>query len=475
MRARVSTGLAKEGRKAINPNSEIGEHTRPRVWLDEPRVQPLACDRFQKPGTFSCVRGFPRGRGKRHAGRVRSPIPLQMIQPGILFDRLRRFPENRAMTVSAPVLMVPFVLLLAAMALAPALAPGWWSRHYPKVALGLGAITAGVCLGLEHGPAKLGHAVHEYVSFIALIGSLYVVAGGIRIEVPSQATPLTNGLFLLAGSLVANVLGTTGAAMLLIRPWIHLNRNRLAVHQVVFFIFLVANVGGSLTPIGDPPLFIGFLQGVPFWWVAKQGWPVWMAGVGLLLAVFVVVDHFRSPKPQNPESGMATNPEASQWRFEGWPNLVFLAVILGAVFMEHPVFLREAILLAAAAGSYWTTAKRIHAANGFNFHPVTEVAVLFAGVFVTMIPALAWLKENAGTVLGSAPSPGVFSGAPGCCPRCWIMHPHILAFSARFLAWPGPKTSPLCWGRKRTRLLAISIGAVFLGRPRTSETARISW
>src|SRR5262249_30503462 len=143
------------------------------------------------------------------------------------------------------------------------------------------------------------HRVIEYVQFIALIGSLFVVSGGIHINVKGEATPLANVVFLFIGAVTANVLGTTGASMLLIRPWLRMNKYRVTGHHVVFFIFVVSNVGGCLTPIGDPPLFLGYLKGIPFWWVAEHCWPMWAVGVGLLLAIFYVIDYrnyLRAPK-----------------------------------------------------------------------------------------------------------------------------------------------------------------------------------
>src|SRR4029078_139646 len=148
-------------------------------------------------------------------------------------------------------------------------------------------------------PARMLHAGHEYASFIALIGSLFVVAGGIHIDVQGEARPLTNCLFLLIGALLANVIGTTGASMLLIRPWIRMNKYRITGFHIVFFIFIVSNVSGCLTPIGDPPLFLGFLRGVPFWWVIGHTWPAWFICVGLLLALFFWLDRrnfCRAPK-----------------------------------------------------------------------------------------------------------------------------------------------------------------------------------
>ena len=196
--------------------------------------------------------------------------------------------------------------------------------------------------------------------------------------------------------------------MLLIRPWLRMNKYRITAHHVVFFIFIVANVGGCLTPIGDPPLFAGFLKGVPFWWVAEHCWPMWAAGVGILLVMFLVVDwrnYLRAPKRVR----QALAEPSDRWRFDGLHNLVFLAVILVAVFVDRPAFLREAMMIAAAAGSWFTTKKHIHDANEFNWHPIKEVAVLFIGIFATMLPALDWLERNA-SQLGS-PTPGFYWGS----------------------------------------------------------------
>jgi Na+/H+ antiporter NhaD/arsenite permease-like protein len=303
--------------------------------------------------------------------------------------------------VPNPVMLAPFGLLLGLIALAPLFFAGWWSRHYPKVALALGAITAGYyLLGLQAG-GKVIHTAVEYVGFISLVGSLFVVSGGILIRVKGEATPFENVLFLFFGAIIANVLGTTGASMLLIRPWIRMNRYRITGHHVVFFIFVVSNVGGCLTPIGDPPLFLGYLKGIPFWWVAEHCWPVWLTALALLLGIFHLVDtrnYLRAPKAVRVELAEP----ADTWRFEGGVNVIFLAVILGAVFVSGPPFLREGLMLAAAAGSYFLTPRRIHAANDFNFHPVQEVAILFVGIFATMMPALDLLETHA-RGLGSPP------------------------------------------------------------------------
>ena len=365
------------------------------------------------------------------------------------------------MLAPSPVLILPFVLLLGAMALGPVLAPTWWRKQYPKVALGLGAITVGAYCFWLHDLVSLGQAAHEYVSFVALVGSLYVVAGGIQIQVPAGATPLANVMFLFLGAAAANVLGTTGAAMLLIRPWIQLNRNRIAAYHIAFFIFLVANVGGCLTPIGDPPLFLGFLQGVPFWWIAQQCWPMWATGTGLLLAIFFAVDQIAwSRMPQQQPQRHIT---FGNWRFDGLPNLWFLAIMVGAVFIHRPPFLREGLMLTAAAGSFFTTRKAIHAANGFNFHPVSEVAVLFAGIFATMIPALAWLDHGAARWSDPHPAPGFFYWGTGGLSALLDNAPTYLGFLSALFGVAGTREIGQLLDQQPLQVVAISIGAVFFG------------
>ncbi len=356
-----------------------------------------------------------------------------------------------------PLLILPFALLLGAMALAPVLAPRWWGRHYAKAALGLGAVTA--AWYLRQDPASLAHAAREYAGFIALVGSLFVVAGGIRLGVPGAATPLAGAAFLLAGALAANVLGTTGAAMLLIRPWLEFNRRRLAAHHLVFFIFLVANIGGCLTPIGDPPLFLGYLQGIPFWWVARHCWPMWATGAGLLLAIYFTVDtvHARRAAPAPP----ADEPAPAGWELAGAANLFWLAVIVGAVFL--PPFWREGLMLAAAAIAFFTTPKAVHAANEFSFHPVIEVAVLFAGIFATMIPALAWLDRHPAALLGPGPAPGTYYWATGGLSAVLDNAPTYLAFLSTLGAGTAGPPDAALLARGPAQVLAISVGAVFFG------------
>jgi Na+/H+ antiporter NhaD/arsenite permease-like protein len=293
-----------------------------------------------------------------------------------------------------PWMILPFGVLLAMIALAPLFFSAWWLRHYPKVALGLAVITLAYYFFGLHATTHVWETAHEYISFIALVGSLYIVSGGIHIDIQGEATPVANVIFLLVGAVLANFLGTTGASMLLIRPWIRMNRHRARPYHIVFFIFIVSNIGGCLTPIGDPPLFLGYLMGIPFWWVAEHCILIWTVGLAMLLTMFYFID-LKAPR-QPGAAARLSNETKRSFHVRGLPNLFFVAVIIAAVFVNSPPFLREGIMLAAALGSWFTTPKAVHESNQFDFHPIQEVAILFAGIFATMMPALDWLQVNAG-------------------------------------------------------------------------------
>jgi Na+/H+ antiporter NhaD/arsenite permease-like protein len=362
-----------------------------------------------------------------------------------------------------PWMILPFALLLGAIALAPLLAPNWWLRHYAKVAFGLGAITLGYYIFILRDSGRTLHTAHDYASFIVLVGSLFVVTGGIHISVKGEATPLANVIFLLVGAVLANILGTTGAAMLLIRPWMRMNQYRITAYHIVFFIFIVANIGGCLTPIGDPPLFLGYLQGVPFLWVAKNCWPMWATGVGMLLAIFYILDRINFQRAPRIVREKETETAHETWKFDGLPNLICLAIILGAVFVDKPVLIREEIMLAAALASYFTTKKSVHEANHFTFHPIQEVAVLFAGIFATMMPALDWLNANAREVLGQNPAPQMFFWSAGGLSSVLDNAPTYLGFLSALFGVTGAKNISELLAHNAPHILAISIGAVFFG------------
>src|SRR3954464_4555944 len=234
----------------------------------------------------------------------------------------------------SPWMIIPFAALLAAIALAPLFFAAWWGKHFAKVAFGLGALTlAYYIFGLGAHERAL-HTGMEYIGFISLIGSLFIISGGIHITVKGEATPSVNVLFLLIGALVSNFLGTTGASMLLIRPWLRMNKYRLTGHHIVFFIFIVSNVGGCLTPIGDPPLFLGYLKGVPFWWITSRCLAPWSLAVGALCFLFYLRDRMNFLKAPRPVREEKTAHEKLQ--IDGLWNLGWLALILAAVFLKHP-------------------------------------------------------------------------------------------------------------------------------------------
>jgi Na+/H+ antiporter NhaD/arsenite permease-like protein len=359
-----------------------------------------------------------------------------------------------------PLMILPFGVMLLAIALMPFLNGHWWERHYPKVAASLGLVTTLYYLfGLKR-PERMLHVAFEYVSFMALIGSLFVISGGIHIRVKKAATPMANCMFLLAGAVLANILGTTGASILLIRPWIRMNQNRIKPFHVVFFIFIVSNIGGCLTPIGDPPLFLGYLKDVPFWWVFAACWPAWVIAVGSLLAAFFVLDRRDVPRSPPPE------PMPEKWAFSGLRNLVFLAVVLMAVFLRYPPFLSEGIMIAAAVGSYFATPKNVHRENDFNFHPIIEVAWLFVGIFATMVPALDYLQIHS-KELGLA-SDAAFFWLTGGLSAALDNAPTYLTFLAaamgrQDLSLDDPAQLHQLLQINRHEAIAISLGAVFFG------------
>jgi Na+/H+ antiporter NhaD/arsenite permease-like protein len=311
-----------------------------------------------------------------------------------------QFPLTLAATTGADIplwLIIPFgllLLLIATMPLTPPRVKHLWEHYYPHISVALGAAVAGYYVSrIPGGTSVLGHTLHEYFSFIVLIGSLFVVAGGIHIKVKGETTPMINVVYLTVGAVVANFIGTTGASMVLIRPWIRMNKIRISSFHIVFFIFIVSNIGGALTPIGDPPLFLGFLRGVPFFWLIEHVMAEWIFTLGLVLAVFYVYD-LRSFKhmPRKLQQEAAREPET--WRFDGIVNVLFLLAIIGAVFLPATYFLREIVMLAAALASYLVTPKQVHAENAFTFAPIKEVAFLFVGIFATMMPALGYLERH---------------------------------------------------------------------------------
>ncbi len=293
--------------------------------------------------------------------------------------------------------VAPFVLLLLMIATGPLFYARFWHKYYPMIAIALGGFTATYYLAFLHDYHHPVHSLAEYVSFISLLAALFVASGGILIEVDKKGTPLVNCAILVIGSVIANVIGTTGASMLLIRPFIRLNKDRIKAYHIVFFIFTVSNVGGCLTPIGDPPLFLGFLKGVPFFWTLQHIWIKWFFGVGLLVTVFYFWDR-RNHEGENPQVGYS-----GKISVRGLKNTIWLAITIGAVFLDPNIvpwipainyhgdkisFVRETIMLVTAFLAYRTADKESLKSNEFNFEPIKEVAFLFIGIFASMMPAL---------------------------------------------------------------------------------------
>ncbi len=374
----------------------------------------------------------------------------------------------------------PFAALLASIALLPFAWPRFWHRHYPDVALFLGLLVGayyltafrGVSPGhsMSYGAEKMLHSAEEFYSFIALVGGLYVVSGGILIEVRGRGTPMANASLLAVGAVIANVVGTTGASMLLVRPFMRLNAGRLRPLHLVFFIFIVSNCGGCLTPIGDPPLYLGFLKGVPFEWTLVHLWQDWAMVVGALLVAFVIADS----RIGNFAPAHAAGRTGSRVSIRGRTGLVCLALMLVGVFIPpvlrayakmDGLLIGAAFQTAIAVVSYMLAPRELLKGNDFTFGPVKEVGLLFAGIFLTMVPALGFLAAHSGS-LGIRSSLGYYFGT-GSLSAVLDNAPTYLSFlqvafgpdeidAAGMAGFLGSASGA------RT-LVAISTGAVFFG------------
>lgn len=365
---------------------------------------------------------------------------------------------------------LPFLLLLACIACFPFISKHFWEHHYHHIAVGLGLVmTLVYCFGLgAYGRHKMLETGLDYFKFIALIGSLFVVTGGILVDISGAGRPLVNTLILLAGAVIANVIGTTGASALLIRPYLRINNERIRPFHVVFFIFIVSNCGGALTPIGDLPLFLGYLYGVPFTWTIAKCLPAWALVVGALTAVFYIFDS-RTP-------AAAAGNERTAVRISGAGSIVCLGVVLFGVFLDKLLAehvsaalkhypLGAALMLLAATVAYKTSLPENHARNDFNFGPIKEVAYLFIGIFATMVPALDYLSANAAKL--GITTPGGFYFASGTLSAALDNAPTYLNFLSAAHGIKGltlaPQNMPQFIAQHGEYLLAISLGSVFFG------------
>ncbi len=350
---------------------------------------------------------------------------------------------------------LPFALLLLAIAVMPLAWPHFWEPNRNKaLVVALLAVPVATLIAWTD-VHRLQHAMVEYLSFILLLAALFVISGGIFIEGDLEAKPSTNLKILLVGAVLANVVGTTGASMLLIRPLLRTNRQRKHIaHIPVFFILIVSNCAGLLTPLGDPPLFLGFLQGVPFFWTLRL-WPAWLLAMTYLCCVFFFIDR-RAYQKERPEDVSRDVGEATELRVDGKINFVLLALVVASVFLPTPY--REVALVACTAASMQLTTKQTRTRNAFTMTPILEVAILFLGIFVTMIPALALLNARAHAL--GVTRPWQFFLLSGALSSVLDNAPTYLTFLS---AAGGLELGNEVAGVPHIYLMAISIGAVFMG------------
>ena len=410
-------------------------------------------------------------------------------------DKLDRLFAKSASSSSAPhdhtdlpwPLALPFAGMLLSIALGPLVVKEWWHIHYEKAAafwaiLTLtGLITAA---GLKAAAAGLVHSMAgEYVPFILMLFALYTAAGGIAVEGRLNGTPRVNTAILALGTAVASIIGTTGASMILIRPLIRANSERgFKTHVVVFFIFLVSNIGGVLSPLGDPPLFLGFLEGIDFFWPARALWPAALFTAGVLLLIFFLVDSYFYRREKSVQPVIAG---PSKLRVSGLVNAGLIGIVIAAIAASgvwHPGIgfdvlgtrielqnlIRELVMVLVGIASILLTHKSVRAANGFEWEPIREVAYLFAGIFICIIPVMAMLHAGTNgpfsaviTALDRAdgtPNNIVYFWATGLLSSFLDNAPTYLVFFQLAGGDPATLMGPLA-----STLTAISLGAVFMG------------
>ncbi len=404
-------------------------------------------------------------------------------------------PVNASLGSSLPVWsIIPFVGILLSIALLPLFKPRFWHHHFPKISLFWAACLTIPMLAAFGSSAwiELKHVILvDFLPFIILLWALFTVSGGICLEGNLTGTPLLNSILLLAGTAIASWTGTTGASMLLIRPVLRANANRKSkAHIVVFFIFLVSNIGGALTPLGDPPLFLGFLHSVPFFWTLGL-FPEMAFVTVILLSVFFLWDTrlWRREKKDLPTDTVPPDQgRPAGLRLSGGHNFIYLAGIVAAVLVSGfwhlaevnvagvhiPLqnLIRDGLLLLIVFLSWMTTSRDIRTRNEFTWGPIREVAILFAGIFVTIIPAVAILKAGEqGALAGlirAVRTPAHYFWASGLLSSFLDNAPTYLTFFNTAIGRFAPgMPEPLAVGRLISEnaeyLKAISIGAVFMG------------
>ena len=372
-------------------------------------------------------------------------------------------------------LLIPFVLMLLSIAIGPVVAGHWWEKNINKlvVALVLGIPTAIILIAQGFGHELQHQIVFDYIPFVLLLGGLFTVTGGIRLSGDIRATPGVNTLFLGIGAILASLMGTTGAAMLLIRPVLETNKQRKhTVHTVLFFIAIVANAGGLLTPLGDPPLFLLYLRGAPFTWFLKLAPEAFIIDL-VLLATYYIMDRINYAKESVKDIARDVT-EVKPLRLEGAVNFIWLLGIVASVaFINEQYieviktgspywkFLREGAIILMMVLSLITTKRKVREANRFTWDPILEVAFLFIGIFITMTPALIFLQEHASSM--GLHSPLHFFFATGALSGFLDNAPTALAFHSVASGLPQIADAPYVAGIPEILVKAISMGAVLFG------------
>ncbi len=369
---------------------------------------------------------------------------------------------------------VPFLIMLMFIAIGPLFFHHWWEENKNKliVSLVLGVPTAIWLIYHSLSAALLHQMLFDYIPFIILLGSLFIITGGIQLKGDIEAKPWINTLFLAIGGLLASFMGTTGAAMLLIRPVIRtISERQFKVHTILFFIAIVANAGGMLTPLGDPPLFLLYLRGAPFEWFFSL-FKEWAFVLAVLLTIYYFTDKYYYKKESH-EAIKKDRTNVEPITLTGTYNFIFLlGVIMSVAFLnEHYLhiihdnhyygFVREASMLLMAGLSLYFTPRKLRLDNKFTWTPIIEVAFLFLGIFITMIPALLWLNANAETL--GVSTPAAFYYATGALSSFLDNAPTALAFHKLALGLHMPEGINVVAGIPEGLLTAISLGAVFFG------------
>ena len=351
--------------------------------------------------------------------------------------------------------VVPFAGLLLSIALLPLRAPQFWENHKNKALVAfLWSLPIAIYF-LFQAPHELILTMKDYSSFLLLLTALFVLSGGIVLKGDLKATPEVNTLFLLVGAVLANFIGTTGASMLLIRPLLQTNSERRhTLHIPIFFIFLVSNIGGLLTPLGDPPLFMGFIKGVPFFWTLRL-FPIWAVMVGGVVLMFYVFDSYQYRKEERRDL-IRDRRRVVPLHMTGTINFLWIAGVIAGMFLPFPR--REGVFILMSVMSLMTTKRQCRTDNKFTYNPIVEVAILFAGIFITMVPALLILNARAAE-LGIV-KPWQFFWATGSLSSFLDNTPTYLAF---FSMGQGLGLNGDVLGIPSIFLKAISAGAVFMG------------